>query len=254
MEEIQNNSAETTEGQVDNNLDLGAGENADASNELEFTNSEENTQESVKENEKPKQKTNADYARERRKAEQEKAIKKARNEAIIEALNGVNPYTQEKIEDEADIEEFLNMRAIENSGKDPIADYSRFLKEKAKEKQRAESENKEKSAWLENDRKEFIEKYPDVKIDELIADDLFRTFATGKVGKMSFEKIYTDYQSFVGKSEERARDRAAQVLANNASTPGKLSTLETNSAKTVENMSKAEFERFVEKVKRGEIR
>lgn len=267
MEDIEKQSAQTTDAEVDKTLDTGASEIADTSNEVEFTDSNEDSgkdaqgdkgaenQEASKSNEsvdnKP-QKTNADYARERRKQEQEAAIKKARNEAIIEALNGVNPYTQEKMEDDADIQEYLTMKEIEKNGGDPIADYSKHLKAKAKEQVRVSESEKSQKEWVQKDKADFATKHPDVKLEELLNDELFYTFAVGKVGKMSMDKIYTDYQSFVAKSEERARDRAAQLLANNAATPGKLTNQPPAPPKSIQDMSKAEFESVVERVKRGE--
>lgn len=249
MEDILNQPAETTEVEVDETLNEGTSEVAGTSNEVEFTNSDN---EEVEEKVNKPQKTNADYARERRKAEHEKALKQARNEAIIEALNGINPYTQEKMEDDADVQEYLTMKEIEKKGLDPISDYSKHLKAKAKEQVKAsESENNQKE-WIQNDKQEFVSKHPDVKLDELLTDELFRTFAVGKVGKMSMDKIYTDYQSFITKSEERAKERAAQVLANTAATPGKLTNQEQAQSKSISNMSKEEFERVVERVKGGE--
>lgn len=267
MEDIKEQSAQTTEAEVDKALDTGASEVADTSNEVEFTDSEENNGQDTRsnkavENQEAKksnddvnirpQKTNADYARERRKQEQEAAIKKARNEAIIEALNGVNPYTQEKMEDDADIQEYLTMKEIEKSGGDPIADYSKHLKAKAKEQVKVSENEKSQKEWVQKDKADFVSKHPDVKLEELLNDELFYTFAIGKVGKMSMDKIYTDYQGFVTKSEERARDRAAQLLANNAATPGKLTNQPTTQPKSIADMSKAEFESVVERVKRGE--
>lgn len=267
MEDIKEQSAQTTEAEAEKALDTGASEIADTSNDVEFTDSDDNSandsqdnkstdkQEVNKSNDgvdtKP-QKTNADYARERRKQEQEAAIKKARNEAIIEALNGVNPYTQEKMEDEADIQEYLTMKEIEKNGGDPIADYSKHLKAKAKEQVRVSESEKSQKEWVQKDKADFATKHPDVKLEELLNDELFYTFAVGKVGKMSMDKIYTDYQSFVAKSEERARDRAAQLLANNAATPGKLTNQPPAPPKSIQDMSKAEFESVVERVKRGE--
>ena len=267
MEDIKEQSAQTTEAEVDKTLGKGASEIADTSNDVEFTDSDDNSandsqdnkstdkQEVNKSNDgvdtKP-QKTNADYARERRKQEQEAAIKKARNEAIIEALNGVNPYTQEKMEDEADIQEYLTMKEIEKNGGDPIADYSKHIKAKAKEQVRVSESEKSQKEWVQKDKADFATKHPDVKLEELLNDELFYTFAVGKVGKMSMDKIYTDYQSFVAKSEERARDRAAQLLANNAATPGKLTNQSPARPKSISDMSKAEFESVVERVKRGE--
>lgn len=257
MEEIQNISAETTETDAIAE-EVGTSELADTSNDVEFTDSSANETaegktevEETQEVKKP-QKTNAEYARERRKAEQEAAIKKARNDAIIEALNGENPYTHEKMEDDADIQEYLTMKEIEKKGGDPIADYSKHLKAKAKEKERASKEKINQEEWVQKDKSEFAAKHPDVNLNDLIEDDQFRTFALGKVGKMSMDKIYTDYQTFVTKIEERAKERAAQVLANSAATPGKLTNQQPAQHKTIGNMSKSEFEKLQERVKRGE--
>lgn len=267
MEDIENISAQTTETDVEKTLEVGASEIADTSSDVEFTDSNidggedsddknSNNQEITKDKQekvdtKP-QKTNADYARERRKAEQEAAIKKARNEAIIEALNGENPYTHEKMEDDADIQEYLTMKEIEKKGGDPIADYSKHLKQKAKEEVKATQEKTSQEEWVQKDKEDFATKHPDVNLSDLVEDELFRTFALGKVGKMSMDKIYTDYQSFVTKSEERAKERAAQVLANSAATPGKLTTQTVNSQKSISDMSKEEFEKLRERVKGGE--
>lgn len=264
MEDTKEQSAQTTEN-VDNTTEVGASEVADTSkeNEVEFTNtnddegkdkeSQTDTEDKPKSESKDKpQKTNADYARERRAAEQKKALEKARYDAIIEALDGKNPYTNEEMVDKADVEEYLNMKEIEKQGKDPIADYHKFLKNKVKEKEKVQSEQNNQEEWILKDRNDFVSKHPDIKLDELLQDELFRSFALGKAGKMPMDRIYTDYQSFIEKSEERARDRAAQVLANNAATPGKLSNQAPKPAKSVKDMSKAEFEQMLERVKRGE--
>lgn len=257
MENIEK-TAETIDESQDSNIENGS--IADTTNEAEFTDTADQEETSNEDNSKPAapvekkpQKTNADFARERRKAEQEKAIKKARIEATIEALNGENPYTHEKMEDEADVQEYLTMREIEKSGKDPIADYSRFVKQKTKEEARQAEVKSSQEEWLNKDRADFITKHPNVNLEDLLTNEDFRTFATGKAGVIPLDKIYTDYNSFISKIEERARDRAAQVLANTSATPGKLST--NNSpppAKSYKDMSSAEFEKVVERVKRGE--
>ena len=260
MEDIKELSAETTDSEVDTTLDEGASEVADTSeNDVEFTDTSEDAEEDkeetkAKEQEKEtkQQKTNADYARERRKAEHEAALKKARNEAIIDALNGENPYTHEKMEDDADIQEYLTMKEIAKNGGDPIADYSKHIKAKAKEEEKATQEKVANEEWVRKDKEDFVAKHPDVNLSELVEDDLFRTFALGKIGKMSMDKIYTDYQTFTTKSEERAKERAAQLLANSAATPGKLTSQQPPKQKSIEDMSKEEFEKLQERVKGGE--
>ena len=258
MEDIENISAQTTETE-----EVGTNEIADVSNDVEFTDSnnaienkekesEENSVNNKEEVTKP-QKTNADYARERRKQEQENAIKKAKNEAIIEALNGVNPYTQEKMEDAADVQEYLTMKEIEKNGGDPIADYSKHIKAKAKEQERESQEKSNQEEWIQKDKKDFVSKHPEIKLEELLEDNLFRQFAIGRVGKMSMDKIYNDYnQTILAEIDKRATDRAAQLLANNAATPGKLTNQSTNKALSIKDMSKAEFEKLKERVKGGE--
>jgi hypothetical protein len=197
---------------------------------------------------------NAEQAAKRREAERQAEVIKARTEAIIEALNGVNPFTNEKIEDEADVAEYLTMKEIEKSGKDPVTDYSRFLKNKSKEQERAAQAETSQKEWVRKDREDFSTKHPDVKLDELVGDEMFKTFAVGKVGRVSMIKIYDDYQAFNKLSDERAKTKAAQILANNAANPGKLSNQNPPPAKSVKDMSKSEFEAMVEKVKRGETK
>lgn len=251
-------SAETTSAQVEEAEIAGASEIADASNEAEFTDTTGETEsvaEAAKEvapkSEARQPKTNSDYARERRKAEREAEIKKARYDAIIEALDGENPYTHEKIEDARDVEEFLIMKQIAKEGKDPINDYPKFIKNKAREEELAKQAKSDQEEWISNDKAEFAAKHPDVNLGELLEDELFKSFVLGKVGKFSMNKIFEDYQKFLSKSEERAQERAAQILANTAATPGKITDQAPQSAKKIADMSKAEFEDLTDKVKRG---
>lgn len=270
MDEIQNNAAETTVDQVKNTEVDGASGVADTSNEAQFTDTDVETDgekassqssktdepgEKTKSDAEVKDKgakTNADYARERRKAEQEKALKKARYDAIIDALDGENPYTHEKMEDERDVEEYLTMKQIAKEGKDPIADYPKFIKNKAREEEKAKQEESNQKEWIVRDRNDFATKHPDVNLDELLSDDLFRSFAVGKVGKFSMDKIYSDFQNFQTKSEERAKERAAQILANNASSPGEIGSQTPPAQKKVSEMSSKEFGDLQERVRRGE--
>ena len=259
MENINETTAETTANTPE---DVSATEVADSSknNDVEFSDGAESENESKKDEskqlEEPKQehnKTNADYARERRKQEQEKALKKAKYDAIIDALDGINPYTQEKMEDAEDVEEYLTMKEIDKKGQDPVADYSKFLKAKNKEQNKQKELESSQEEWIRNDKNDFSSKHPDVNLDKLIDDDMFKLFAQGKVGKMSMDKIYTDYLSFSSKIEEQAKDRAAQVLANNAATPGKLSN-QASSKIDISKMSSSEFDKLIEKAKRGELK
>lgn len=269
-EEVLKETAETTETtntELDNNVEVGASDVADTSKENDFefsdtTDSEEAEQESpegedtdnVKE-ESPK-KTNAEYARERRKKEEEARIAKIEKatkvKTIIETLDGVNPYTYEKMEDEADVEEYLTMREIEKSGKDPITDFSSYQKQKAKEEAEQQRVKKESEEWITNDAKDFKSKHPDVNLDDLIKDELFVSIAKPQAGKIPMTKIYETYSLALNKIEEKAVARTAQAIANLQSSIGALKNTAPSSPKSVEHMTREERDRLVQRARMGE--
>lgn len=271
MDNIEEKSAQTTETEAVT-PEVGASEVADTSNDVQFSDTStdgenkdaqvnkmpeaQKTPEESVNTENKTQKTNSDYARERRKAEREAELNKVRNEtrtkSIIEALDGENPYTHEKMEDEADVQEYLTMKEIEKSGGDPIADYSKHLKAKAKEEARVSLTERTQKEWIQNDKQDFVSKHPDVNLNNLLDNEQFRLFADGKVGKMPMSKIYENYQTFITKNEESANEKVAQILANNAATPGQLTTNKETPQKDITKLSDAEFDELVERVKRGE--
>lgn len=267
-EEVLKETAETTEttnAELDNNVEVGASDVADTSKENDFefsdtTDSEEAEQESPegaeKVNKESAKKTNAEFARERRKKEEEARLAKIEKETkvktIIETLDGVNPYTNEKMEDETDVKEYLTMREIEKNGKDPITDFSSYQKQKAKQEAEQQRVKKESEEWITNDAKDFRSKHPDVNLDDLIKDELFSSIAKPLAGKVPMTDIYNTYQKACSKIEEKAIAKTAQTLANNAATPGKLSSQTPPAPKSVKDMSRSEIEAITERVKRGE--
>ena len=65
---------------------------------------------------------NRENARRRREAEKEALIRRTREQTIIEALDGQNPYTGEEMKDSLDVEEYLAMKEIYKNGGDPVSD------------------------------------------------------------------------------------------------------------------------------------
>lgn len=172
--------------------------------------------------EKQTREQNRENARIRR--EREKLIRQTREKTILEALDGTNPYTGEEMKDSLDVEEYLAMKEIERSGGDPIGDYAKYRKTRARTEEAASREKEEREAWFQNDRAVFLEQHPDVRLDELIADRQFRAYAMGKTGQMPLSEIYEGFVEMVGEYEENARKMAAQMLANQKASPGALST------------------------------
>ena len=166
--------------------------------------------------------TNAEYARKRREAERQRELTDTRNKAIIDALDGKNPYTGGEMKDAEDVAEFLTMREIEKKGGDPVSDYAGHVKEQnraQREKERTEAEQKQ---WYENDRAAFIAKYPDADLNTLIADEAFADYSRGKVGEMPLSEIYEGYLKMTARIEENAKRTAAPMVANGKASPGAL--------------------------------
>ena len=128
---------------------------------------------------------NSENARRRREAEKQKELRELRNKTIIDTLRGQNPYTQEEMKDDADVEEYLAMRAIEEKGGDPISDFPKYQKQKEREAAQKQAEDQEKQDWIKKDIESFQSKHPSVNLEELLANESFRDYADGKIGRAS---------------------------------------------------------------------
>lgn len=178
---------------------------------------------------------NAENARRRREREEnsrmEKAKREARVEAILEALDGVNPYTQEPMKDASDVEIYETMKKMEAKGLDPVKDYPKYRAEQDRQAEAGRQAEREQADFFARDRAAFVQKYPDVDLEGLIADADFADYADGKVGKKPLAEIYAGYLKLTEKQGAKAREsaqaevsaaeqRAAQALANAKATPG----------------------------------
>lgn len=207
---------------------------------------------------KPKQtkEQNAEYARKRREAELNAKLKSEREKTIIETLNGRNPYTGAEMKDTADVEEFLAQQEIARSGGDPVSDYSKHLKDKEREKARLEAEQSQKEAWFRDDCNAFAEKYPEVRIDELVRDQRFLSFADGKIGNRPLTEIYDGFLRLTDGYEKAVTKKAAQIAANASASPGSLTGSEPAESgyftrEQVQAMSQADVNRNLDAIRRS---
>lgn len=255
MEELK--TAETNEEVTSVGSDADAGQNMEETNELEFTDTAEEDAKGKEQEAQDKQQTkaqNAENARRRREAERQKAIQEAREQAIIQTLKGVNPYTNEKMVDSEDVAEYLMMREIEDKGGDPLADFSKFSKAQKREQAAEALKEEERAAWFRKDREEFVSKYPDINIDELIQDKQFQSFASGKVGMLPLAVIYESYSGLLAEFEKKSKRIAKQMLANQKASPGALASSGTNDSgfytpEQVKKMSQKEVSDNYEKIR-----
>lgn len=193
-------------------------------NDIEFS---DGGNDSAAEEEKARIKAqNSENARRRREAERQKEIAKARESAIIEALDGKNPYTDREMRDSSDVEEFLIMKEIEKNGGDPLTDFAEFSKKRQREKAENEARENERKEWYKSDRDRFVSKHPDIDLQTLIADEKFKLFAQGKVGNMPLTDIYDGFVKMQGDSDDnrKAWKIASQMIANKKASPGSASS------------------------------
>lgn len=195
---------------------------------------------------------NQEFARKRREQEKQALIKKTREQAIIDALDGINPFTGEAMTDSTDVDEYLTMKEIEKSGGDPVNDYRAKSKEKQKEVIAKQAQEQQQNDWFKKDRDAFVEKFPDVKVEELIQNKKFSLFCRGKVGSVPLAELYEGFQELEKTYQTEAELKVSQQVANRAATPGSLSTDKTATAKSYSDMSSEEIDAIVERVKRGE--
>lgn len=199
--------------------------------------------------EETKDKTNSYQAQKRREREarEEKLKKEAFVKGMIEALGGENPYTGEKIEDSADVDEYLMMRELEKQGKDPVSDYHKAVKQKAKETASQAQEETQRQQEIA----EFADKYPNVDMQTLLSNERFVRFAGKRVGKEPLSDIYADYLSFTSDIEYAAEEKQRAKSAKKKATPGSLTGNGDSAKQSYETMSDKAFERKLAAVLRG---
>lgn len=230
---------------------------------------EETTEPAETQAEKPVQsdEDNSKFRLARIKAEKEaeKKIEQARKEAYEQGLKQgkvetyigkQNPYTGEIINDDVDVQEYLDMYQLDSKGEDPINGYRELQKKKAREEAeqriKADEEAKQKQ-WYENDTKDFLDKHSSEKLQELMKDEDFNLFAEGKIGKIPLSQIYDGYQKLINKYEKKSVETAKQIVANNSTTPGAMEEGEPQSLDW-NTMSKEKFEKYLRKAKDGELK
>lgn len=274
MEEEVNESAnnlevadqeETVESTVDTTVEESTETTEEVVNEEETTEQTAETQAETKTVQSDEDNSKFRLARIKAEKEAEKKIEQARKEAYEQGLKQgkvetyigrQNPYTGETIKDNFDVQEYLDMYQLDTTGKDPISGYRELQKQKAREeaekKIKADEEAKQQE-WYQNDTKEFLDKYSSEKLQELMKDEDFNTFAEGKIGKIPLSQIYENYQKLISKYEKKSVETAKQIVANNSTTPG---ALEGGESQTMDwnNMSDKEFEKYLERAKNGELK
>lgn len=110
--------------------------------------------------------------------------------------------------------------------------------------------------WYRRDREAFAAAYPDVPLEGLVRDPAFTLYSEGKVGRLPMAEIYRGFRRLEEELEGRARQRAAQTVANRMASPGTLGSAGSAesdyfSAEQVRAMSPHEVRENYDKIRRS---
>lgn len=185
------------------------------------------------------------------------SYEQGRIKGILEAVNNTNPYTNEKIEDNEDIQEFLIMKQMKEKGLDPVEDYSKYLKKLAREDRASKGKKADEAVFIQNDLKTFTERYPNKKLDEVMQDENFIAFASVSLGKVPIADLYDNYEKFMSNAKtQNAKEIETQINKSKArkkSSSGALGT--SNGQKPIDyaNLSDTELEKMIARAKAGQL-
>jgi len=213
---------------------------------------------------KQSRRTNAEYAQRRRnaeaaiKAEQERLQHKAYTEGKIAGIGGVNPYTHEPIEDEADLHDYELMKKLDDEGKNPLEEFPKLVRQerlaqkaqaaKAEEEtKRQEEAHRQSVEAVKSGIQDLAKKYPEVTLDrfrELYNGD--PTFKSYVLHGYSPTEAYEMCHYHEKKPEQKPEPRD--------STPSSIPSGTGNSRKPIGSMSLEEYEEYAKEVHGEEYR
>lgn len=157
------------------------------------------------------------------------------------AEHRTNPYTGDPIENDHDLSIYLDMRKLDEQGKDPLKAFPRELarrmaeadaKEAEERKAREEKEAQEAKvkADIERQTKELMDAHPGIDLQSLMSDDEFKAYASPKFGRWTYLEIVEGYQA------RQAKAQSPKPKATPSTTPGG-----SRVQKSIEDMTDAEF-------------
>lgn len=209
--------------------------------------------EKEREAKKEQNRINAQRRKEEKAKREAELERQGYNKALKEAVDGVNPYTNKPIKDEADMEIYLEMRELEKQGKDPVTDYADFIAEKSRKSRQEAQLKKQQEDYATKDIDAFSKEYPDIDVSKLLNDEHFNAFADGKLGVQPLSKVYENFLKFESfyekKAEEESNEKAVKKFSRTQSAMGSMKNPGEPKKKSYRDMSDEEFEKELERIK-----
>ncbi len=245
--------------EVENDDDTPEFEDTEEADEVDEKADEVEEDEDVK-----KKKTNKENAErriaEKQKKEQERKAKEEREKiereayfkGLKRALGDKNPYTNNPIVDDEDLEEYEIMKKLEEQGKDPIEDYSEYIKEQKREaKKKALEDSKaeeEKLKFAQDNISEVDKKYGEGTAAKYLQNENFKKmFSSALNSKAPLLEAIENYMSIEKYIEQESQEKALEKDARRKSSPGSMGKGSPSPKKSVNDMSSEEFNSYLEK-------
>lgn len=226
--------------------------------EIEFDDSDTADEEepNVDKKKKPSRDKEREYAKKRRE-QREREIKDSYFKGVKTALGDYNPYTNEKMETDEDIQTYLDMKEMDKQGLDPTnsSDYIKFMKEKNKvEAEKKELEEKVNTK-MNTEIAEFRAKYPNVDISNLISTNsnwnkaILSQVAQGNTLLEAYESVNNLIQERVqieanNIADEKAKKQVQNTLASTGSLTDGEEPLNSEETVNIRQMTDEQFKQY----------
>lgn len=198
----------------------------DPSDEENGSNENEVDENGDKTNEQSRRK-NSEEARKRREREQKEREEKIRKEAFEQGRkdallksNKINTFTNEPIEDDADLEIFNLQKEIESRGGDPLKDLPKEFAKLKRESADKEKKNKELMDKATKDTNDFVSHFASQdEAFKVLDNKQFNSFIRGKKGgEKSLYELYKEFKELfpsveIGKSDGSPKPNSKQPNA-----------------------------------------
>lgn len=195
------------------------------------------------------------YARMRRDNEdKQKELEslKAEKDKLVKALGqfGFNGNTVDDQIDQANA--YYTGRNVEDVRKERIAQAEKEAEQNAMRDQLKYYKEKELKERMDRDLSEIQKLNPNIKSFNDLPKDYFELVAKGIEGTRAYKLLHAEglFQNATQVAEQQA---IAKIQANEKASVGSVGNGEVKGKLNYEEMSDAEFEKLIEKVKRGEM-
>lgn len=194
-------------------------------------------------------------AQKRREREAKENYKKG----VIDATQGINPYTKEKMEDDFDLEIYKTMVEMDKKGLDPLTDYHKYVadkkREEAKELAKQQEAKIKQQAEIDNDISVFKSKYPNVDLKKMLeTDEVFKMLSETLLGTKPATEIYEQKLRLDEIINKRIEDKLIDIEAKRMGSPGSLGDTNEIHEGDYNSMSKKEFQSVLDKALSGALK